>query len=291
MRWLVIPVLALSAITARAQMQVDESPDPAALPDAPSAMAEQQRDVVVVSQAARRNDGANAVDCNATRAMRIIYVDPNRVDEVRRPCSDLIYPYQRFLSTNVAIPLTWQKKGYLALHDLVDPANAGTILGISAITIGSDAHTAYGPGWKGFGKIVGVSVLQDATGEFFGTFLIPTVAHQDPRYFRMAHESVPKRILYSVSRTIISRHDDGSSMPNYSTLLTYPISAELSNLYVPGIHSDASSTVTRIFTGLATDPANNLLNEFLPDVAKRVHVRIIFVQSILNNVANGGTLP
>jgi len=225
-------------------MQVDESPDPAALPDAPSAMAEQQSDVVVVSQ-----------------------------------------------STNVAIPLTWQKKGYLALHDLVDPANAGTILGISAITIGSDAHTAYGPGWKGFGKIVGVSVLQDATGEFFGTFLIPTVAHQDPRYFRMAHESVPKRILYSVSRTIISRHDDGSSMPNYSTLLTYPISAELSNLYVPGIHSDASSTVTRIFTGLATDPANNLLNEFLPDVAKRVHVRIIFVQSILNNVANGGTLP
>ena len=45
--------------------------------------------------------------------------------------------------------------------------------------------------------------------------------------------------------------------------------------------NDASSTVTRIFTGYALDPVNNLLNEFLPDVASHVHVRIIFVQRIL----------
>jgi hypothetical protein len=107
----------------------------------------------------------------------------------------------------------------------------------------------------------------------------------------MPHASVPKRIFYSISRTVISRHDDGSTMPNYSTLLTYPISAEISNLYVPGIHSDAPSTTARIFTGLATDPANNLLAEFLPDVASRVHIRIIFVQRILNNVASGESLP
>jgi hypothetical protein len=82
-------------------------------------------------------------------------------------------------------------------------------------------------------------------------------------------------------------------MPNYATLLTYPIGAELSNLYVPGIHPDAPSTVTRILTGYALDPANNLLTEFLPDVASRVHVRIIFVQRILNNIAstNGAIQP
>jgi hypothetical protein len=68
--------------------------------------------------------------------------------------------------------------------------------------------------------------------------------------------------------------------------LGYPIGAELSNCYVPGIHADQASTVARIATGLATDPANNLITEFLPDVAKHINIRIIFVQRILNQVAS-----
>ncbi|MEO6981798.1 MAG: hypothetical protein ABI072_01620 [Edaphobacter sp.] len=229
--------------------------------------------------------------CNLINSMKTVYVNPNKLDEVRKPCAELIYPYQRFLSTEIAIPLTWQQKGYLALHELTNRANLGTIAGISAITIGIDSHTAYGPGWKGFGKIAGVSLLQDATGEFFGTFLIPSIAHQDPRYYRMPHASIPRRILYSISRTVISRNDDGRSIPNYGTLLTYPISAEISNLYVPGIHGNGPSTVARITTGLAIDPVSNLLTEFLPDVARRVHVRVIFVQRIVNNVARGEMTP
>jgi hypothetical protein len=189
--------------------------------------------------------------------------------------------------------MTWEQKGYLALHDLADPANFGTILGISAITVGANSHSPYGPGLKGFGKSVGVSLLQDATGQFFGAFAVPAIAHQDPRYFRMPHAPIGKRIVYSISRTVVSRSDSGKPMPNYATLLNYPIGAELANLYVPGIHPDAPSTVARIFTGYALDPANNLLNEFLPDVASRVHIRIIFVQRVLNNIASnnsaGGT--
>ena len=276
--------LLLSATAAFAQMPASSS---SALPDAPSAIRAQQDNVVAIAEASFKEDNDGAKDCNAFRAMKVIYVDPNRYDVVRKPCSELIYPYQRFLSSQVVIPLTWQQKGYLALHDLTDPANFGTILGISAITIGADSHSAYGPGLKGFGKIVGVSLSQDATGQFFGAFAIPSLVHQDPRYLRMPHAKLSKRIVYSVSRTFIGRHDDGSAMPNYSTLLNYPIGAVIANQYVPGIASDASSTMVRIATGIATDPANNLLNEFLPDVASHVHVRIIFVQRILNNIASG----
>ena len=110
----------------------------------------------------------------------------------------------------------------------------------------------------------------------------------------MPHAPLTSRIIYSVSRTVISRRDDGTPMPNYATLLNYPIGAVLSNQYVPGIDSSASSTVERIFTGYALDPVNNLLTEFLPDVASRVHIRIIFVQRILNNIAssnNAASLP
>jgi hypothetical protein len=284
------PPDAPASLTGTFPIELPDPPDPikpSDLPDAPEPAQAQHESVVAVAEASFKATGAGAHPCGVFRAMKVIYVDPNRYDQVRKPCSELIYPYQRFLTTNIVIPLTWQQKGYLALHDLTDPANFGTILGISAITIGADSHSAYGPGLKGFGKIVGVSLLQDATGQFFGAFAIPVIAHQDPRYFRMPRARLTKRILYSISRTAISRGDDGRSMLNYATLLNYPIGAELANFYVPGIHTDAASTATRIFTGYALDPINNLLSEFLPDVASRVHVRVIFVQRILNNVASG----
>ena len=146
--------------------------------------------------------------------------------------------------------------------------------------------SAYGPGLKGFGRLTGYSLLGDAQGNFFGVYAIPTLAHEDPRYHRMPGRPVKMRILHALAHTIISQHDDGTLMPNYGTLLTYPISAELSNLYVPGIGSNGPSTVKRIALGYATDPSSALIAEFLPDFAKRIHVHIVFVQQILLQVEN-----
>ena len=299
MRRLLTTGLLLSAMTAFAQIQpptVPETPahlpdsDSTELPDAPDPAQATQENVVAVAEASFKATGGGAHSCGVFSAMKVLYVDPSRYD-VPKPCTELIYPYQRFLTSNIVIPMTWQQKGYLALHDLSDPVNFGTILGISAITVGANSHSAYGPGLKGFGKSVGVSYLQDATAQFFGAFAIPVIVHQDPRYFRMPHAPFAKRVVYSISRTVVSRSDSGKSMPNYATLLNYPIGAELSNLYVPGIHPDAPSTVARIFTGYALDPVNSLINEFLPDVASHVHIRIIVVQRILNNIASGNSIP
>ena len=195
-RWLTTGLL-LSAMTAFAQTRPPAVPETPAslpdststdlLPDAPDPTQPQPENVVAVAEASFKANGDGAHTCGVFSAMKVVYVDPSRYDQVRKPCSELIYPYQRFLTTNIVIPMTWQQKGFLALHDLTDPANFGTILGISAITIGANSHTAYGPGLKGFGKTVGVSLLQDATGQFFGAFAIPVIASQDPRYFRMPH--------------------------------------------------------------------------------------------------------
>ena len=202
------------------------------------------------------------------------------------PCVQPQNPYRRFLDSTAPSPLTPKQKGYLAIHNTLDPGNLITIVGTSAFTIGIDSHTAYGPGWSGFAKNVGYSFSQDATGEFFGVFLIPSLTHEDPHYHRMPHASVTRRIVHAIAHTVIAESDNGSRMPNYATLFTYPISAEISNLYVPGVHGNGPSTVARIMTGYATDPASNLITEFLPDVARHIHVQVIFVQRILNQVSN-----
>jgi len=61
-------------------------------------------------------------------------------------------------------------------------------------------------------------------------------------------------------------------------------------LYVPGVAGNGPSTVRRVLTGYATEPIGNILAEFLPDFAKRIHVRVIFVQNILNQISSGQPL-
>ncbi|WP_263366326.1 hypothetical protein [Edaphobacter bradus] len=300
-RWAIIYGVLVSAAAARAQsyaplnlppspltiplvsLSSDSTSD--SLPDAPSASATRQTDVVIAAHHSFKTTGNAPGNCNLARSIQLIPYDVNQPGKVPPPCAELISPYQRFLDTEIVIPLTWQQKGYLAMHQFSDPSNLLTIVGISAINIGVDSHTAYGPGLKGWGKLTGVSLLQDATGEFFGAFAIPSLTHQDPRYYRMPKASIPRRLGHAVAQTYVAYSDDGRRMPNYGVILTYPIASEISNLYVPGIQSDGRSTAKRILIGYALEPVNNLVSEFVPDVARRVHVRIIFVQNILNNIA------
>jgi hypothetical protein len=201
------------------------------------------------------------------------------------PCLATENPYKRFLDSTAPHPLTPAQKAHLAARDVLDPFNILTITGNAAVTVAIDSHTAYGPGFHGFAYDTGVGFSQDVTGEFIGTFLVCSIFHEDPHYHREPDKPVLHRIVHAIDHTVIAQHDDGHTMPNFQNLITFPAAAEIGDLYVPGIATNLPSTVDRVIVGLATDPINNLITEFLPDVAKRIHVRIVFVQQILNQVA------
>lgn len=193
--------------------------------------------------------------------------------------------FARFLNGPQVKPLSPKEKARLAARNLLDPFNAVTILGQSGITIGSDSHTAYGPGMPGFARNVGVAYTQDMTSEFFGTFLIPSLVHQDPHYHRMPGASVPRRIGHAIFEVVWTQGDNGRGMLNYSNLLGGAIENEISNLYVPGISTNAPGTASRYAIGLATAPVDNFITEFLPDLARHIRVRVVLVQRIINQVA------
>jgi len=184
-------------------------------------------------------------------------------------------------------PLTPEQKGRLAVKGVIDPFNLFTIVAFSGISVAANAHSAYGPGLHGWGLLIGYSLVEDAQGETTGTFLIPVLAHEDPRYHRLPGHPVGQRVLHALAHTVVSQGDDGHIMPNYATLINYPLSAEISNLYVPGIGPNAPDTFKRVLVGYATDPVGAMVAEFLPDVAKRVHIHIVFAQQILNRIALG----
>jgi len=198
----------------------------------------------------------------------------------------LINWYARFLDGPQVKPMTPKEKAWLAVRNVIDPFNGVTILGSSAIAVGSNAHSDYGPGMWGFARYVGVSYTQDLTGEFFGTFLIPSIAHQDPHYHRMPTASIKKRIAHALYQVVWTQGDNGRGMLNYADLAGFAIDDEIGNLYIPDRRTNSRATAERYATGLATAPISNFITEFVPDVARHIHVQVVVIQHIIDQVAN-----
>jgi hypothetical protein len=195
------------------------------------------------------------------------------------------YWFSRFLTGPEVKPLTPKEKARLAVRNVLDPFNALTILAEAGISVGADAHSAYGPGMAGFGRYVGVSFTQDLTGEFLCTFLIPSLVHQDPHYHRMPNASIPRRARHAITQVLWTQGDNGRGMVNYADLVGAAASDEVNNLYVPHRETNMPATAERWGIGLATAPIDNFVSEFLPDVARHIHVQVVVIQRIINQVA------
>jgi len=201
------------------------------------------------------------------------------------PHAPIIDWYARFLNGPEVKPLTPGEKAWLAAHNLLDPFNLLTIGGEAAISVAADSHSAYGPGFPGWGRYTGVSFTQDMTGEFFGTFLIPSLVHQDPHYHREPKASIKHRIAHAALQVLWTQGDNGRGMINYANLAGSAIDGAISNLYVPGQQTRFSASASRYAIGLATDPIDNYITEFLPDVARHVRVKTVVLQRIIDQVA------
>jgi hypothetical protein len=77
-------------------------------------------------------------------------------------------------------------------------------------------------------------------------------------------------------------------MVNFGAVVGFAMVDELGNLYVPGQQTNLPSSGERYVTGLASAPIENFVYEFLPDVARRIHLRIVLFQQIINHVAKTG---
>ena len=200
-------------------------------------------------------------------------------------CQPNIPIFARFLNSSAPLPLTSRQKFILAAKNVSDPFNLLTIGWVSAYSVATDSHNADGPGFHGFAKNAGVSLSQDMTGEFFSTFLIPSLAHQDPHYHRMPNLSTRRRILHVIDAVVIAQSDQGVPMFNYATVVGTICTNSLGNVYVPGRKHSFGASTARIATSLATDPIGNAITEFVPDLARHVNIQVVIVQRVINRVA------
>ena len=96
--------------------------------------------------------------------------------------------------------MTPREKAWLAVRNVIDPFNAAHhSRQLAGIAVAPTPTPPTAPECPASARYVGVSYTQDMTGEFFGTFLIPSIAHQDPHYHRMPNASIPRRVGHAIS--------------------------------------------------------------------------------------------
>lgn len=162
-----------------------------------------------------------------------------------------------------AAPLSSGQKYQLAWHAVTDPftfAGAALFAGIDQARNGS---AAYGQGMQGYGKRFGAAYGDEALSRAIGSAILPSILHQDPRYFYRGSGSKMSRALYAVSRVIICRGDNGLAQPNYSYVLASFASGGISNLYHSGRERGVGLTLGHGLLNVASHGADNLLREFV----------------------------
>lgn len=165
-------------------------------------------------------------------------------------------------------PLTTHEKFGEWLEGTYDPLGLGWEAFLSATLEYSsrDGFCGYGKGWGRYGECFGATELEANTSSFLGDFVLPSLLHQDPRYFRLVQGSPGTRVFYAVSRVFVTRSDAGRWVFNSSALSGSAISAGLSNLYFPKQDRGFRPTVSRAAIDLGNTALYNLAAEFWPDI-------------------------
>src|ERR1700756_3657845 len=161
-----------------------------------------------------------------------------------------------------AAPLTAKLKFQLAAKVSFDPI---TFVGVGFAAAAEQAgdHPNYPQGWKGFGERYGAAYTNGLTDIMIGGAILPSLLHQDPRYFYQGTGTTKSRILHAVSSPFVCRGDNGRPQPNYSTVGGDLASAAISNAYYPVSNRGVGLFLGNFLIGTGQRAAANLAQEFI----------------------------
>ncbi len=96
-----------------------------------------------------------------------------------------------------------------------------------------------------------------------GGAILPSLLHQDPRYFYQGTGSTKSRFWHAVSAPFICKGDNGKLQFNYSSIGGDLASGALSNVYYPTSDRGASLVFTGALITTGGRVANALAQEFI----------------------------
>lgn len=162
-------------------------------------------------------------------------------------------------------PLFPKQKFYLAWKSVQDPV---TILGVAFLAgmyQAADIPGGYGQGAEGYGRRFGAAYGDVIFGTFIGSAILPSVLHQDPRYFYLGPDySTKKRWAHALENSVIARNDRTRKWePNYSGIIGSFAAAGISYSYLPASDRTTGLYLQDALVRVGESSVAGILQEFV----------------------------
>ena len=159
----------------------------------------------------------------------------------------------------------WQKFGAATKNSFSYPSIAFAAAQ-AGIYQAQDSFPEFHEGGAAYGRYFWHSFADQTADAYSTEFILPALLHQDSRYYRLGKGGFWKRSGYALSRSVITRSDDGDKQFNTSEVLGSGIAAAASSAYYPSRDRTSSIVSQRWATNLTGDAFGFFLKEFSPEI-------------------------
>jgi Carboxypeptidase regulatory-like domain len=161
------------------------------------------------------------------------------------------------------VPLSPKLKFKLAFRTATDPFSIGADFFLAGVHQANDSPR-YGGGIQGYAQRAGADFASGSTDIMIGGAVLPTLLHQDPRYFYKGTGSTTSRVLHALSGPLIARGDNGRWQPNFSSVGGDLASGAIANTYYPARNRGTSVVFGIALVDCAGTMVADVIQEFIP---------------------------
>jgi len=186
----------------------------------------------------------------------------------------LFYALPNFLTlengANVP-PLTTGGKFKVVARGSFDYIQIPWYASLAGISQASDSEPGYGQGAEGYGKRFGAAFADGTIENFMTGAVLPSILHQDPRFFQSSEGGFAHRTGYAVSRIFITRTDSGKKQFNYSEVFGSALAAGISTYsYHPRADKTVDNALSVWGSEVGYDTITIVVKEFWPDIRRKL---------------------
>ncbi|MDQ1409876.1 MAG: hypothetical protein QOJ41_1611 [Acidobacteriaceae bacterium] len=253
--WMALPTFAQQGETTAPRPAVFSQLAPPSQPAQPSQQGQADRDDKHKAKKQKTDQEKAETAAPATSNDRLFFALPN------------------FLSVESADkvpPLTSKQKFAVVTRSSFDYIQIPWYAFLAGLSQAENSEPGYGQGAAGYGKRFGSAAADGTIENYWTSAILPSVFHQDPRFFQLGKGGFWHRTGYAISRIVVIRSDSGSSQFNVSEVFGSAIAASISTYsYHPHADKTLSNTASVWGSQIAFDTGTIILKEFWPDIRRK----------------------
>ena len=182
-----------------------------------------------------------------------------------------LIPNFRAVSADVQLPPQSIKEKFVtASQDSFDYSSVFLPASIALASYARSSTPEFGQGGVAYGRYLWHSVVDQTIENYMVEFVVPSIAHEDTRFYTLGHGGFTKRTSYALSRAIITRSDSGKKVFNTGEVVGAGAAAAISNLYYPSAERTLSNTGSQWALDVGIDAGTFVFKEFWPDINHRL---------------------